>query len=399
VKKGTTIQAAAVLGLGLGMAAGSAKAAVEFTQANLVSDGFVPAAHLDLKLVNPWGISFNPSGTGSPFWVSDNNAGVATVYTGAGVSVMPPSPVSIAPPNGGTPGTATPTGTVFNIAGSGFNVTNGVTSGSSKFLFATEDGTISGWSPTVDASHSILAKDNSGSGAVYKGLAIADVGGGNTNIYVSNFHSGQVEVYDQGFGLVKTFTDPTVPAGYAPFNVQVLNGKLYVTFALQDADKHDDVKGPGHGFVDTFNLDGTGMQRIASNGRLNSPWGLTIAPASMGPLAGDLLVGNFGNGTISVFDKVTNAFLGDLKDLTGHVIQIGDLWAIIAGDLNPGGGSDPNALYFTAGVIDEMHGLFGTLTPSIVAGVPEPTSLGLIASGLVSLGWWRRRRNGRTNPA
>ena len=248
-------------------------------------------------------------------------------------------------------------------------------------------------------SQSVLAVDNSnhGTGAVYKGLAVANVGGSTNHLFAANFRSGQIEVYDQNFNLVSHFTDPTLPAGYAPFNVQVLNGKLYVTFAQQDAAKHDDVAGPGHGFVDSFNLDGSGMQRLISGGKLNSPWGLAIAPSTMGAFAGDLLVGNFGNGTINIFDKTTNDFLGALKDLKGGVIRIGDLWDITIG--NGGMAGDPGTLYFTAGVLQEAHGLFGSLTPSIVTAMPEPGSLVLLLGGIGTLGWWRRRKNGRTVPA
>jgi uncharacterized protein (TIGR03118 family) len=374
--------AAATVGLATAVIS-AAQASPLFQQTNIVSDGFVPAAQVDPNLINPWGVSFSPTG---PFWVSDNNAGVATIYNASGITQLPP--VTIATPPGQTPGTAAPTGQV-NTPGSGFDVSENGHTGPANFLFATEDGTISGLSFAVDPSRSILAVNNSqgGKGAVYKGLAIA-TGNGNSLLYAANFRSGQIEVYDQNFHLVKSFTDPTLPKGYAPFNVQVLDGKLFVTFALQNAAKHDDVAGAGHGFVDEFNLDGSGMTRIASHGVLNSPWGLDIAPASFGSLAGDLLVGNFGDGTIGAFNLATDAFQGDLRDAANQVIQIGDLWSIVNG--NGGAAGDPNTLFFTAGVLDEMHGLFGSLMPAEIT-VPEPGSFGMLLAGLAGLGWLRRR--------
>jgi uncharacterized protein (TIGR03118 family) len=356
------------------------------SNANLTALGYPATNNLDNPdLKNPWGISHSAT---SPFWLSDNGAGKATLYNGAGVKQG--LVVTIATPPGQTPGTATPTGQVRNGAvPTGFNVTEGANTGPSSFIFATEDGTISGWNPNVDATHSIIAVP--ATGAVYKGLAIAP---DSSLLYAANFRAGTVEVYDPTFKLVKTITDPTVPAGYAPFNVQVLNGKLYVSFALQNAAMHDDVAGAGNGFVDVFNLDGTGMKRLISNGVLDSPWGLDIAPASFGPFANDLLVGNFGDGTINVFDPTTDALLGTLTDLNGKPIVIEGLWALDNG--NNGTGFDPNAVYFTAGLSTfgvpdsiESAGLFGD-----IAFVPEPGSLILLATGLTGLMWFRRRRGG-----
>jgi uncharacterized protein (TIGR03118 family) len=337
---------------------------VTFTQTNLVSDGFVPAPTIDPNLINPWGIAHS---TTSPFWVSDNGMGVTTIYTGAGtlVKVAGHDAITIATPPGQT-SPASPTGDVFNTAGTGFNISSGGVTGSSVFIFATEDGTISGWNPNVNSGSSILAVDNSqgGTGAVYKGLAIGQTGDG-TFLYAANFRNGTVDVFDQNFNQVNSFTDRHVPQGYAPFNVQVLDGHLFVTFALQDDTKHDDVAGAGHGFVDEFDLKGHLLDRVASRGPLDSPWGLAIAPSGFGEFANDLLVGNFGDGTINAFDLKNDHFEGKLLDAKGAPITIGDLWALVPG--NGSANSDPNKLYFTAGVQNEAHGLFGSLTA-----IPEP---------------------------
>jgi uncharacterized protein (TIGR03118 family) len=335
-----------------------------FMQTNLVSDGFVPAPTMDPNLINPWGIARSAT---SPFWVSDNGMGVTTVYTGAGakVNVGGLDAITIAAPSGQT-SPASPTGDVFNIAGSGFNITSGGHTGSSVFIFATEDGTISGWNPNVDIASSVLAVDNSqgGAGAVYKGLAIGQTEDG-TFLYAANFRNGTVDVFDQNFQQVNSFTDRHLPAGYAPFNVQVLDNHLFVTFALQDDTKHDDVAGAGHGFVDEFDLEGHLLHRVASRGPLDSPWGLAIAPPGFGEFANDLLVGNFGDGTINVFNPKNDHFLGKLLGADGAPITIGDLWALSPG--TGSAGSDPNKIYFTAGVQNEAHGLFGSL-----AAIPQP---------------------------
>src|SRR5262245_34132997 len=263
-------------------------------QTNLVSDLPGVAKTLDPHLVNPWGIS---ESAGSPFWVSDNGTGVSTLYNTAGtpqslvVNIPGPPPADPL----GTDGT--PTGTVFNTFGGangGFKVSaNGNGPAASVFMFDTEDGTIAGWAPSVDGTHAIIAVDNSAAGAIYKGLAIAGNGttqliAGDPNskalLYAANFSAGKIDVFDPDFSAAKTaagaFTDPSLPVGYAPFNVQVLGGKLYVTYAKQDAAKEDEVAGPGLGFVDVYNLDGTGVQRLVSRGGLNAPWGLALAPTA-----------------------------------------------------------------------------------------------------------------------
>jgi uncharacterized protein (TIGR03118 family) len=330
-----------------------------YTQTNLISDGAVPAARTDDKLINPWGVSFPPGG---PFWISDNGSGNTTVADKNGVPIAiagnPTPEITIAPPAGQT-APATATGQVFNTTGSGFAISQGGKSGSALFLFATEDGTISGWNPNVNPAASVLAVDNSGAKAVYKGLALATSSAG-TTLYAANFHAGTVDMFNDAFQPIGSFTDPGVAPGFAPFNVQVLDGHLFVAFAQQDADKEDDVPGLGHGFVDEFDLNGTLVRRVISGGVLNSPWGLALAPGNFGQFAGDLLVGNFGDGHVNAFNRSTGAFAGTLTGTDGKPITIGDLWALTPG--SGGAGSDPNTIFFTAGLADEAHGLFGSLT-------------------------------------
>jgi uncharacterized protein (TIGR03118 family) len=351
--------------LSIALAATSARA-VEFTVTNLVSDGSVPAVTTDPALINPWGVSYAPTG---PFWVSDNGASVSTLYNGAGAKLG----LTVAiPPSG-----SAPTGQVFNSSASGFQI------GGTKpvFIFDGEDGTISGWAPGFGTNAQIGAISQVG--AIYKGLAIDGPG---SRLYAADFHNGDVELYSNTLGAFTTFTDPTVAAGYAPFNAQVLNGELFVTFAKQGPGAHDDVAGAGNGYVDAFNLDGTFNRRIASVGdQINSPWGLAIAPASFRQLAGSLLVGNFGDGTISAFDPLSGAFRGRLRGLDGTPLVLGDLWALTPG--NGAAAGDTQKIYFTAGLTDEAHGLFGSLTA-----VPEPGAWLLMILGFGLTGGALRRR-------
>jgi uncharacterized protein (TIGR03118 family) len=359
----------------LGMTdATAAQAATTVTQTNLVSNGAVPAVTIDPNLVNPWGLA--RSGT-SPFWVSDNGTGVSTLYNGAGAKV--PLTVTVPPPLG-TTGTSAPTGIVFNGNAGSFQVTSGGKTGTPAFIFSTEDGTISGWAPSVDGTHAIIGADESGlgAGAVYKGLAIASTGTGNF-LYATDFANGLVEQFDSSYNLVRSFTDAGVAPGYAPFGAQVLDGHLFVTYALRGP-TGDDVAGPGNGYVDIFNFDGTLFQRLVSQGaEVNSPWGLDIAPAGFGDAAGKLLVGNFGDGTISVFDLLAGTFMGKLLGQDGNPIQIDGLWALMNG--NGGNGGDPGKVYFTAGLNDEQDGLFGSLSA-----VPEPSSWAFILIGFGAIG-------------
>jgi uncharacterized protein (TIGR03118 family) len=334
-----------------------------YTQTNLVSDTAGVAKITDPNLSNPWGISFFPGG---PFWIADNNSGVSTLYDAQGN--IQNLVVTIPPPNG-VAAVAAPSGTVAN-ATQGFQVTSGGVTAPSQFLFDTEDGTISGWNGS--GTNAALAVDNSngGAGAVYKGLAIITNSSG-TFLLAANFRASALEVYDANFKLTQlagNFTDPTLPAGFVPFGVHVLGSQVVVTYAMQDAPKHDPVNAPGNGFVSLFDLNGNFVRRVASNGNLNSPWGAVMAPAGFGAFAGDLLVGNFGDGTINAFDLASGNLIGQLQDANGQAIVNLSLWDMVFG---AGGTGDPNTLYFTSGLTDEMHGLFATLTANAT---PPPAS-------------------------
>ena len=350
--------------------------AVGFRQTNLVADRPHHALFTDTHLVNPWGIAASPTG---PFWISDNGTGVATVYDGAGMAQPPPPAIPLVvtiplPP--GQTGQAAPTGVVFNenpveftvvnlpdqppdLPGPGTHVPT-----NAAFLFATEDGTISGWNPAADPTHAILEVNNSPT-AVYKGLALGSSGssrGSSDFLFATNFRSGNVEEYDSNFQFVRSFTDPSLVARhYAPFGIADLNGQLYVTFARQDKARHDDVKGAGHGFVDVFDTGGNLVKRLVSRGKLDSPWGLALAPSGFSKFGGDLLVGNFGDGRIHAYDPVTGQFRGEFVRRPGVPLVIDGLWGLHFGNNAQAGPSD--TLFFTAGVNGEKHGLFGSLTP------------------------------------
>lgn len=332
--------------------AGAASAGTQFyQQTNLVSDGSVPAVTVDKNLINPWGIAYAPGG---PFWIANNNSNTSTLYDGTGSKI----PLTVNVPGN-------PTGQVFNST-SDFS--------SSTFIFDGEGGTVTGWNGGTTVNTLV---DNSAGGAVYKGLANGTSGGQNF-LYAANFHSGKIDVF-AGNNVPATlsagaFTDPTLPAGYAPFDIQNINGKLYVTYALQNAAAHDDVSGAGHGFVDVFSTDGANMGRLISQGVLNSPWGIAQAPANFGKFSNDLLVGNFGDGKINAFDPITGAFLGSLSGSNGKPIDIQDLWALKFG--NGGEAGQTNQLFFTAGLQDESQGLFGRLDAATGGtAVPLPNML------------------------
>jgi uncharacterized protein (TIGR03118 family) len=325
---------------------------------NLVSDIPGVALRSDPNLVNCWGIAFSPT---SPVWIANNGTGTSTLYRGDGSPAPSPvAPLIVTIPSPSAGGTAAPTGLVLNVT-PGFVVSGGSKSGPSIFIFATEDGTIAGWSPAVDLHNAVIAVNHSSDGAVYKGLATG-TSGGKAFIYATNFHDGVVEMYDSSFHLAKSFTDPTVPLGYAPFGIENIEGDLYVTFALQNDKKHDDVAGAGHGFIDVFSTDGTWKSRFASMGVLDSPWGLALAPPSFGKFAHRLLVGNFGNGHINAFDFPSGVLEGSLKDTLGQPMAINALWGLKFANGGPSGRK--NHLLFTAGIGDEGHGLFGFIRPA-----------------------------------
>jgi uncharacterized protein (TIGR03118 family) len=329
---------------------------------NLTSDIPNLADYTDPNLKGAWGISESSS---SPFWISDAATGLSTLYNSAGavqglVVTIPPSKTV------GATGTGTPTGTVYNGT-TGFAIATG---DPAAFIFVTLDGTISGWNFTVNKSQAQVMVDNSASGAVYTGLAIG-TNGSNTYLYAANFNSGAIEVYDSNYmpvTLPNAFTDANLPAGYAPFNIQNLAGNLYVAYALQNSAKNFATLGAGDGYVDVYSTAGLLMDRLISGGHLNAPWGLAIASSGFGDYANDLLVGNFGDGTVNVFNPTTGAYLATLADVYGTPIVIPNLWALQVG--NGGSGGDSNAVYFTAGIPgpdNEPHGLLGRLQASPIA--------------------------------
>ncbi len=350
----------------------------QFKQVNLVSDQAGVALTTDPNLVNPWGIAARPGG---PLWISDNRTGVATLYTSAGAKLG--LTVSVPAPAGGAPPSA-PTGQVFNSSPD---------FGGARFLFSTEDGTLSSWNSGTNA---VLRVDNSPTSAVYKGLALANNGTVN-RLYASNFHSGTIDVFDSSFQPVtlggSAFTDPNLPAGFAPFNIQTVGNNLFVTYALQNGAKHDDVAGAGNGVVDVYSPNGVLLQRFASGTaaaggtltQLNSPWGIAVAPSQFGRFSNDVLIGNFGDGRINAFDPTTGILQGQVTDGSGNVITVDGLWGLQAG---PGiGGGSTNQIFFTAGPSGETHGLLGSITAT-----PEPSAWAVGLIGACSLAAVARRR-------
>jgi uncharacterized protein (TIGR03118 family) len=348
-------------------------AKAQYVQTNLVSNIPGLAANTDSQLRNPWGISFGPT---TPFWISDANAGVSTLYNGLGVKQA--LVVTIPGPGGSVPGV--PTGQVFNSTGA-----FAMTGGTARFMFASATGNIAAWNPGLGSAAANVVLGPQGSS--YTGLAIGG-SGESARLYAANFGLGRVDVFDGSFAAVGGgFVDPTLPAGYSPFNVQNVGGNIVVTYAIFDPATGEDLDGAGHGIVDVYDANGTLLRRVATMGALNSPWGVALAPTAFGPFGGALLVGNLGDGTINAFDFFTGMMLGTISDINGNPLVNDGLWGITFG--NGQATADPNSLYIAAGINDEQDGLFARITAT-----PEPGSLVLLATGLgvVLIGVRRRTR-------
>lgn len=325
-----------------------------YRQRNLVTDTpTIPAEHIDPNLVNSWGVAFNPFGF---VWVADNGTGLATLYDGNGV----PQSLVVTIPGPSRDVTGTPTGIVF-YGGPDFIVREHYREGPARFIFAAEDGGISAWAPNVEPTRAIRVF-SSRDGAVYKGLALS-ANGKAPLLYATDFHNNRVDVFDADFKPVhmhhKSFHDPDLPKGFAPFGIQAINGDIYVSYAKQDEARHDDVAGPGNGFVNVFDPEGRLIRRLISRGELNSPWGMTLAPASFGEFGSRLLVGNFGNGRLNAFDLKSGKFVGQLRGVDRKPLFIDGLWGIQFGN---GLEHQPtNTLFFASGPQHENHGLYGRL--------------------------------------
>lgn len=320
---------------------------------NLVADVQGVAANTDGNLVNGWGIAMRAT---SPIWVSDNGTGKSTVYNGLGNQISPPSPVTIPAVSGTDHGV--PTGITSNPSTSDFLLGGAGTA--AIFLWSTEDGGIAAWNGGASATIKFAATD----GAVYKGLALAG-DGTHFRLYAADFHNGKIDVLDNAFvptSVPGGFADPTIPAGFAPFNIMNLQGNLYVAYALREAGGDDEVAGAGLGYVDVFDADGFLLARAASRGKLNAPWGMAVAPAGFGRFSNHLLIANFGDGKINAYDPKNFTFSGQLRTSGGQVLAIDGLWGIAFGN---GFQHQPtDSLFFAAGPNAESHGLYGKIEPA-----------------------------------
>ena len=334
--------------------------AQHYKQTNLVSNIVGMAPTIDPNLKNPWGLTRS---SGSPWWVGNNNSGTATLYDGKG-NIIPL--VVTVPPPGFAPGTqSAPTGVVFNGSPTDFLLAPGR---SAIFIFATEDGTISGWNPGINLHQAVLKVDNSdngsANGAVYKGATSGEIDG-HKFLYVTNFRSAKVEVYDTNFNRVnlgeEAFHAEEIPDGFAPFNVQNIGGALFVTYAKQDAPRHDPVGGDGLGFVELFTPVGNHIGHLQHGPWMNAPWGVVWTTRDFGEFSNAILVGNFRSGWIAAFNGFTHKFIGFLKNPDDSRVTIDGLWSLTFG--NDATAGPANTLFFTAGINNETDGLFGTLTP------------------------------------
>ena len=331
-----------------------------FSQTNLVSDLSTGGAQIvDPNLKNPWGLAFGPT---TPLWVADNGTSVATLYgvsPGGATATQVPLVVTLPPMD------SSPTGQVFNPT-SGFMIKSKAGKAPALFIFSSEGGQIIAWSPVADPpvnGKSTAQVKFSSRSAVFKGLTIASTRFG-TFLYATDFHNGRVDVFNSRFHLVHTpgaFRDRHLPRGYAPFGIRAINGLIYVTYAKQDADRHDDVAGRGHGFIDVFTPSGFMLERLVSRGALNSPWGLEVAPQGFGPFGGKLLVGNFGNGRIHAYSLFSGRFDGTLRTQQHKPITIDGLWALQVGTATTGG---TGTVLFSAGLNAEADGLVGAINPA-----------------------------------
>jgi len=336
-----------------------------FTATALVSDGALSAPHTDPNLKNAWGVAFNPKGF---VWVADNGTHLATLYDGNGV----PQSLVVTIPDGKN-GSASPTGIVFNGTQS-FNVTEHGKSGLAAFLFAGEGGTVTAWAPAVGPTNAFVMYDDGTGGAVYKGLALGANNGKNF-LYATDFHNSKIDVFDTSFAKVAMpggFTDPSIPAGFAPFGIQLIGSNLFVTYAKQDAAKHDDVAGAGLGMVDVFDTAGNLKQHFATGGALDAPWGIAQAPGNFGSLSGAILIGNFGDGTINAFNASSGQSMGSITDSNGKAIVEAGLWGIAFG--NDLSNQPSTTLFFAAGPNDEADGVYGRIDLNHPASSPSSTA-------------------------
>lgn len=328
--------------LGLALMFASSAALAQYQLTNLVSNQVGQAKHDDPLLVNAWGLARSP---GSPFWISDNGSGWSTLYTGAGIK----QGLEVSIPSASGSGTGQPTGIVFN--GNGGFAVGGNTA---VFIFATFDGTISGWAPSSNPNAAIIAVNNSSMLAQYAGLAITNHTSGNL-LFAADAWNNKVDVYDANWNLVNSFTDPTIPAGFAPFGIQDIDGLLFVSFAAQS--------GATGGVIDIYSENGTWLKQLTSGPPLNQPWGFAAAPKNFGPLSNTLLVGNDNGGgsTINAFNVLTGQFVGTVKDVNGKPIKIDQLWGLEFGGGTAKNGAT-NQLFFTAGPNNSLAGTFGVIS-------------------------------------